>query len=46
MVEGYPNLISCGVARLANKGVGLIIAPFFNSIFGAVVFGCEYYIFN
>ncbi len=46
MVEGSPNPISCGVTKLVNKGVGLIIAPFFNSVFGVVVFGCEYNIFN
>jgi hypothetical protein len=38
MIEGSPNPMSCGVARLANKGVGKIIVPFFNSIFLVVLF--------
>ncbi len=29
IIEGFPNPMSCSVARLANKGVGFIIAPFF-----------------
>ncbi len=46
MIEGFPNPMSCGVTRLANKGVGSIIAPFFNSVLLDVVFGCEYNLFN
>lgn len=46
MIGGSPNPMSSGVARLVNKGVGLIIAPFFNSVFWAMVFGCEYNLFN
>jgi hypothetical protein len=46
MIEGFMNPMSHGVARLVNKGVGLIIAPFFNSIYGVVVFGCEYNLLN